>query len=399
MIASTSSSVVDKTTTIIACIVLGVAGFTTLGSMPILLGAMVDHLGFSEGRAGYVAAAENLGMFCASIITSRLIIWINRRTLVSIGIALAVVSNLVAIAVGDFQVMVAVRLLSGIGAGLLYAVAIATLANSQHSARNFMFFVSAQVLANALILFVFPQISTTWQISGLYTVICLMFVCSLMVVPLLPQFVEIHTGHSSNENTEQKFNLILPRYIGWMCLFAIFCFQFMIGAYWAYVERLGVELGYETEFLGSIMSIGALLTLLACVAAYWLSERFGQFIPLLSTLAMLSLAHLVFGFYIDPTMYFLNMTAVFLFWNFIDIYQLGTIANIDHTGKFAALVPGAQALPMFFAPSIAGFLLDTGFGYSSVILLWGVASLSAFTFYSVVYIKLRKFAPAIANSS
>ena len=39
------------------------------------------------------------------------------------------------------------------------------------------------------------------------------------------------------------------------------------------------------------------------------------------------------------------LVSVFTFnllWIFIDVYQMSTVASVDTTGKFAALMPGAQ---------------------------------------------------------
>ena len=79
----------------------------------------------------------------------------------------------------------------------------------------------------------------------------------------------------------------------------------------------------------------------------------------------------VFG--ITVATYFISMIGIFFFWNFIDIYQLGTIADIDKSGRFGSMVPGAQGLAMAVSPAVAGYLLGDQGDYQ--VLTWMLAGL------------------------
>jgi hypothetical protein len=88
-----------------------------------------------------------------------------------------------------------------------------------------------------------------------------------------------------------------------------------------------------------------------------------------------------------------------LLWIFIDVYQMSTVANIDHSGKFAALMPGAQGLGQIVGPNLAASLLGMNLGYSAVFIMCACAALTAMLLYSGMYITLRRTLPALADAT
>ena len=96
------------------------------------------------------------------------------------------------------------------------------------------------------------------------------------------------------------------------------------------------------------------------------------------------------------------LISVFSFnflWIFIDVYQMSTIANVDHSGRFAALMPGAQGLGQIIGPNIAASSLAAGLGYSGVFIMCAIASLTGMSIYLFMYVRLRKSIPALADAS
>jgi MFS family permease len=96
------------------------------------------------------------------------------------------------------------------------------------------------------------------------------------------------------------------------------------------------------------------------------------------------------------------LISVFSFnflWIFIDVYQMSTVANVDHSGRFAALMPGAQGLGQIVGPNLAASILAAGLGYRGVFIMCAMASLTAMLIYLFMYIRLRKTIPALADAS
>jgi len=118
--------------------------------MPILLGSLVDHAGYSEEQVGYLASVDQGGLFVASVITAILVAKFNRRLLVITGILLAVVGNLGSVSADSFNVLLPLRFLAG--AGIVYAVVVAIMLGSTHTAQNFTYLIFWLAAGNAAIL-------------------------------------------------------------------------------------------------------------------------------------------------------------------------------------------------------------------------------------------------------
>jgi hypothetical protein len=88
-----------------------------------------------------------------------------------------------------------------------------------------------------------------------------------------------------------------------------------------------------------------------------------------------------------------------LLWIFIDVYQMSTVANIDHSGAFASLMPGAQGLGQIVGPNIAASMLGAGLGYGAVFKMGAVAAIIGMIIYGVMYLWLKRRIPAIADAA
>jgi MFS family permease len=163
---SDPTSAVDRPSTIATCLVLATVGFVTSMGMPMVVEALIQQYGYSEGHAGYVASSEYLGMFAASVVVSSLILRVSRRKLAVAGIVIAALSNAVSLFATLLPDMLALRFMSGLGCGMAYAVAVAVLAGTNQIVRNFMFLVFANAVTNVLVLYSFPMVLERWHLAG-----------------------------------------------------------------------------------------------------------------------------------------------------------------------------------------------------------------------------------------
>ena len=382
----------DDPKLVFACIAMGVLGFALFMGMPIVAEAMHSELGFGDDLIGYMASAEYGGMFIASVIASFLINKMDRRLLAGVGIVIAIVSGVASLYFHDFNTLLPLRLLSGIGSGLGYSVAVAIMAGTHDTAKNFTYFVVTQVVSNSIILYTFPSLSESWGLNGIYAAYIFIFASGLLTLFWLPHTAEEVTGEKI-ENTSDVLHG-LPMFLPLLCLVGIFGFYSMLGSYWTYVYLIGIDLGIEANIVDNSMAALTILSLFGSWLALVFARKFGQFKPFLGALIALELILISNTFGITGTTYFLSMIGIFLFWNFIDIYQLGTIGEIDPSGRFGAMIPGAQGLAMAISPAVAGYLLGEDGDY--LIVMWMLAGLVIISVvaYSIVFAVFRKSANA-----
>ena len=93
-------------------------------SVPVLCSAWVGLLGLTEEQVGRVAGADLGGLSFGAILASVLVARVNRRILVLAGLGLSIAANGLCIWFIDYEQMLALRLLAGIGSGIFTAVAV-----------------------------------------------------------------------------------------------------------------------------------------------------------------------------------------------------------------------------------------------------------------------------------
>ena len=122
-------------------------------------------------------------------------------------------------------------------------------------------------------------------------------------------------------------------------------------------------------------------------------------LPLLVTLVAQAVIVAMLAGGINNTNVVISMFAFNFCWIFVDIYQAATIANVDHSGRYLALIPAAQGFGNFLGPNIAATVLAFGFGYDGIFMMCAAASITAMLVYLYMYLMLRKKIPALADAS
>lgn len=390
----------DKPRAIFAAVVLGFAGTGVAMGLPLLVGSMAESLGFNEQQLGWLASADMGGLFAGSVLTSLFVTRINRRFLAAAGLFLLMLGNYLSIQSPELLPLMLSRLCAGIGAGVCYSTCTASLAGSHNSARTFSILLFVLVVMNAFIFYIFPIIDVRWGVNGLFMFYLLEAAPILLVLPLLPPFCAEETDEVviENEASGAAIHLHIPEILPRLCLAAVFSFYLLVGAYWAFIERAGTAARISTEYISGTLTWGQIFSISGTVLAVWLARRFGQSKPLLFALFVMVVTMLILAGRVDKTTFVFSVFSFSFFWIFIDVFQLGTLSNIDHSGRYAALVPACQGVAQAMAPSIAGMLLSYHFGYSSVMLMCAVAAAVAMCIYLYVYRRLLQVAPAIADA-
>jgi len=392
------NSIFDQPKAIIAAIIISIVGNAVFIGMPMLVGSLADTLGFNEQQLGWLASADLIGIFFASILASLLVNRINRKLLVYIGITVAIIANFSSILFHDYHTLLAIRIISGLGGGMCYSIGVATLAGTHKTARNFSILLFVLVAVNAIELYTFPTISQQWGVDGIFIFFCLAFIGTYFFVRWLPSSnKESHNETSSLEANNKTTNI--PAWIPWLCLTAVACVYINVGAFWAFIERLGDNANLSADFISNTLALGTLFTLSGCAIATWMGNKYGQSKPLIAAFVVMIAILFLLALQVTPITYVIAATVFNFCWLFIDVFQLGTIGNIDHSGKYAALVPGAQGLTQSVSPAAAGYILSQGYGYTGVMMLCAAGTISAMIIYSIVYAKLKKIAPNIADAN
>jgi len=368
-------------------------GYGVLVGIPVISTAWVTKLGFTEVEVGRVAGMDLGGLSAGAIVTAWIINRVNRRILVFIGIIIAVVANGMCLKYVDYDTVLWLRFLAGFGSGMYTAVAVAIFGMSIRPALAYNLMLFSFAFSQALEMRILPQLS----MNGIYWV----FIgCFLATIPFLkwiksyPKTRPVEERSSTNDSNA-RYALFLP----WICLFAIFLTYINIGAYWTYIELAALDSNTNPNLVSEVLVWASLCSLLGCLFATLLSNRFGLLRPLLMALFTMAMGVGMLAFGINEPRFLMSVFTFSLLWVFTDVYQMGSLANFDNGGHYAAYLPAAQGLGQIVGPNLAASLLGLSIGYQGVFIMCWCAAMMAMIIYWILYRYLRKQHPSIADAS
>ncbi len=382
---------------------MALVGYSVMVSIPVISTAWVNLLGFSEVEVGRVAGADLGGLSLGAVVTAWIIPRCNRRHLILASAAIMIGANAFCIVMQVYEQVLWLRLLAGFGSGIFTAVAIAGLGATAKPARAFNILLFAFAFSQAGELYILPMLSMT----GIY-----LFLIGTVAVALpflgwvqpgaVDKALDIEVDVTERDGSHHVDHQHVPGYVPWLVLTAMLFTYINIGAYWTYIELASADPTVSTaepDWVSSILVWSSLASLIGCLFATLLSNRFGLARPLLVTLILQSCIVVMLAGGISNVNITISIFMFNCFWIFIDVYQMATIANVDHSGRFASLMPGAQGLGQIIGPNIAASIIGMGLGYPGVFFMCACASLTGMLIYLGMYLKLRRTIPALADAS
>ena len=186
-----------------------------------------------------------------------------------------------------YEATLFLRLAAGIGAGIYTGIAVATIGGHSRPAFAFGLELFAFAGSQGLELKLLPLLS----IEGIYLTLIASYVVGLVFISWLPRRpvdkaldveidVEEPDGHHHVEHRH------VPAYVPWMVLVAIVLTYINIGAYWTYIELSTVDSDASPDWVASMLWISSVFSVIGCLFAVLLSNRYGLARPLLGTLVL-----------------------------------------------------------------------------------------------------------------
>jgi predicted MFS family arabinose efflux permease len=292
------------------------------------------------------------------------------------------------------------RLTAGIGAGIYTGIAVATIAGHSRPAFAFGLELFAFAGSQGAELKFLPHLS----MNGIYLVLAATFVVGLIFISWLPRrpvekSLDVAVDVEEPDGDHHLEHQHVPAYVPWMVLAAIVFTYINIGAYWTYIELAASDSAASPDWVASMLWVSSVFSVIGALFAVLLSNRFGLARPLLVTLIFQAIIVVMLITGINNVNIAISMFMFNFCWIFVDIYQAATIANVDRSGRFPALIPAAQGLGNFLGPNLGASMLALAFGYNGIFILCGAASITAMLVYLYMYLALRKTIPALADAS
>ena len=112
---STQTVDVNSRISIIAIVYIAVIAPCVFILQPGYVQGLVEHLGFSEEQAGYIASAEMFGLAFTTILLNFISSRFDWRKMTVLFLGISSIGNLASVSITDFDTLAAIRFITGMG--------------------------------------------------------------------------------------------------------------------------------------------------------------------------------------------------------------------------------------------------------------------------------------------
>ncbi len=330
-------------------------GVGLLGSnaLPLLVGALIDGIGFDVRQAGLLGSVEISAMALASLLLAPRVGSISRRGVALVSAAIVAGAHLLSAFPEDFGSLVALRLVAGLGEGCIFATANAVIASSVDPDRLYARVTVVGALAAAGLFVALPYAIELWSQRGAFAALAGV---ALLCIPLL---LLLPSSAPAGTHSEILGGGIL-RGPAIALLLSVFVLSVGEGAIWTFVERIGARVGLGVDAIGLVLAATTVAGVSGAALAIWLGTRFGRTLPLALGISAVGVASVALGYAKGPVAYVAAELVYNTAYLFVAPFLLGTAAAIDTQGRVAAATGGVVLLGAGLGPGIGGVLVAWG---------------------------------------
>jgi len=336
----------------------GIMAVAVLNILPALAGVLAIDLGWNEQAIGRFAAADSIGSFGGTLLAAALLRWRSFRTLTVAGmtfLAMADVASGISHSVG---VLLAARLLGGIGGGLAMGVSFAVFA-ALRPERGIALWSIGQLAFGFIAITALPWLTSALGWQAAFFCLAALVVPGVALAQYLPRKRSTSTTAGATPPSADSIGMSAALGIAGVALF-----YFGQGSLWPYLEVIGLTSGIAQKSIEMSLSVSAASALLGSVLVLLAGKRFGYRLPLLLSFAVTVAA--VLAIRAAHPIAFRAALAIFTFaWPVFAAYQFALIVANNRSSRVGALVTSANFAGLVAGPLVAGELVATG-GFASV---------------------------------
>jgi predicted MFS family arabinose efflux permease len=353
-----------------AAIYLGVAAATLPSVLPVMVGVLTDKLGFGAVRAGYVASANMIGVALGSVICTVAARRWSGQSLIRAGAATMIGANLLTTLVAGFPQVAALRLISGLGEGIVGAICYAAMGRSRRPARALAFYIAGQGLVGALGMGIIPTVVARAGWPWLFVLV------SVVALPAFWLARPIETLRT--EPTEEVgTNVPVATWLSWYALAGIFVFALGMSAVWAFVERIGHSETIDLAHLSGSLSAAAIANMAGSLLVGFAAHRLGAATGVATGYSLVSAGLVALSSSGGWPLFLAAIALIFFAWGFYIPFQFTLLARVDAVGHRTLLIPLVTGGGLTLGPAIGGLLIAAG--GTSAVCVFGFACVTAST--------------------
>lgn len=342
---------------IVASVILFMLAPVGMSLVPLLVGASTEAFGLSQKQGGFLAAADYSGIAIAAVATA---IWIRKiswRIIALGGILTLIVANGLSVFADSFLEVAAMRFITELGTGLIYSLAIVAIGDTNRPDRYFSIGIGLTVALSVGFFLIIPGLVEVHGLPVIFLAHGLIAVAVLPIIYWLPRQGGGDVGRVESVSIEA----LTPLFIG---MVAFTFFTAAEGGIWAYIERIGNGNGYSPQFVGQVLAVSQVASVLGSICAAVISTRFGRVTPVLFGICIfIAGALMLLG---ESPLFYIGALCLTQFaYIFVVPFLLLACVELDPTRRFYVLTTGFKLGGFAFGPALVAIFL-TGQGFAPV---------------------------------
>ena len=343
---------------------IGFMGVTGLGFtviMPLLVGAIVDELQLDRSMVGWLASANIAGLTFGALIATLLIGRVRLTHIIRLGCIGLLLLDFLSTFITDQNVLLILRLISGIAGGMVYAASLATFSGLKNSVSAFSTYIICYTVTSGLALLVLPHtIGLMGYKSGFY-LLCLMDLASLLSTGIIAHFEKL----TKPKNFESLAKLITKPVI-LASLVSYFLMQLGGGLIYTYCERIGREAGLGVEYIGIVLSLGSIAAFGGAFIVTKIGNRYGTRKPVTIGISLMIFFFLTLFWSEHRIVYLIALGLGGAAWSLAMPFYQQLQVSFDPRGKIVSVGTIVNMAGRAVGPAIAAVYLSS-YAFASVI--------------------------------
>ncbi len=292
------------------------------------------------------------------VISPKMGSWPLRR-IAYIGAFIAIMAHTLSALVSGIPLLITMRLMAGIGGGLLLATGNAAIARANNPDRFAATILFATGATAVLVFNIMPVFIERWQLAGAFGFEALFILLMLPFMRFLPTASKVSTSDSEQAGGG------IPKIYAFAFVLVVGLYFARDNAMWAFCLQIGLRTGLSNQEVSTILGISALLGLAGAVLAAIIGVRFGRLLPMLIGLILNTVLSILITQTDHPTVFIVCVLGFNVVVFFTVPYFFGMAAALDPKGRLLAVCGGSLTLGGASGPMIGGFLIER-YGYFSL---------------------------------
>ncbi|MFZ1743028.1 MAG: MFS transporter [Pontixanthobacter sp.] len=352
----------------ISGMLLTVVGMQVFILQPGLITILVSNGGLTETMAGYASSADIFGIAIATIAAAILSHKLNWRWLATGALGLLVAADLVSAWYYASSLFIPIRIIAGLGSGLLISLGFAITGMSGNPDRSFGILIAIVMLFGAAGLYLMPWLTEIGGVSLIYLILTGVAATGLVAVRNIPV-----TGQSENSSAGANVGTAGERpqsrrneAIALLC--AVSCFYLAQGAIWPFFGLLGAKMGIGIQDVANGLTVGQ-ISGIAGAFAVAVGQKLGH--RFLTAIGVIGCVFALFGlnYQLDAYAFGVNIKIFYFGTNLLTALLMAMVAGIDPTGRLVQSATAIQMLGISAGTATATTLVGLGYTYSNLLAL------------------------------